>query len=266
MATPGKRARAARTTSLLILAGVTLTACSSVGADLPPQTSEPPAPVSITPNTDAEVSPGWDQQPDTAVTPDAELGQAEVDALLRKTASNPAASVRQACLPEQITFAFTQSDAALGHRYASLVAANSSNRSCTVIGWPGIGGRGEWGSAFLLDVEDSPTDPFANDAPNIAQPVTLAPGQGAKATLEWTGDLRGSQSEALSSLVVQLASDQHAKLYSPPTDDAAAAAISAATPEWGGSRIGVAGRDEIDIGMSTTVRVSTWKPINGPSR
>ncbi len=190
-------------------------------------TQAPPA--TATPPTEAELGPGWDEQPDTPVVPDAELPQAELDALLRVTATGPDGA--GACGPDDVAYLFTFSDAAAGHRYGSLDVTNTSAGACTVSGYPGLGARGAWGHAFELVVEQTETG--LDGSPTGTPVVELAPGASARSAVEWTGELAGAESEPVSSLVVQLAQGQPARLVAP---------------------------GETDIGMLTTVRIGALLP------
>lgn len=169
-----------------------------------------------------EPTPGWDEQPDSSVVPDAALTTDQVDALLRVGATGVDAP--GVCAGDGVDYTVTQVDAAAGHRYGALTVTNRSPTTCTVSGSPGLGGRGTWGQTFQWSVEQS-TD-------GGAATVTLSPGAAATAALEWTGELAGAGAEQLSVLAVQLARGQHAVRVVPGTTD---------------------------LGMLTTVRVGTWQ-------
>ena len=116
-------------------------------------------------------------------------------------------------------------------RYGTLAVTNTSASACTVSGYPGFGARGAWGHAFQLLAEQ--TDISPNGTPTGTPVVELAPGEAARASVEWTGELAGAESEPASSLVVQLAQGQPARLVAP---------------------------GDTDIGMLTTVRIGALLP------
>lgn len=233
----------------LVLAGCSSDAVDSVVSSF--------SSISVSPNSQIEPSAGWNQAPDSSVTPDSELSVSDVDGILRLTATDPSASVADACTGDQLEFALGPADAAAGHRYSSLVATNVSSASCSLVGSPGIGVRGEWGNTFLLDASHRNIDPNSTPSSGDVVVVTLGAGESAAADLEWTGSLRGAEDEPLSTFVVQLTSDQHAILFAPPdADDVASGSSDAATSADDGVALT---RDTVDIGMFTTVRVGWWQ-------
>ncbi|MCG2801019.1 MAG: DUF4232 domain-containing protein [Cellulomonas sp.] len=171
----------------------------------------------------AEPPPGRDQQPDSPIVPDSALTQQQLDALLLVAATGPDGA--GGCPADAVTYAVQQLDAAAGHRYGTLTATNSSSATCTVAGYPGLGGRGTWGHTADWSMD-------RDAAPDGSTVVTLAPGVAAIASLEWTGELAGADSERLSMLAVQLAQGQPATSVNPGSTD---------------------------IGMLTTVRIGPWR-------
>lgn len=233
MRTSPKPRRPGRAVIAAVLALAALTGCTGSGDE-----DTPIPPTAVPSPSEGELAPGWDQPPDTAVTPDPELTDADLLELLRIPATAPADA--ETCTPADLTLALGAGDAAMGHRYSAIVATNDSDRPCTLRGYPGIGARGEWGSQFLLVAsqegltgQDDPA--LAADPP----PVTILPGETAIAPLEWTGELAGAESEWASILVVQAAAGQ--------TPVAVPAVL--AEPTSG----------PVDIGMQTTVRVAWWR-------
>lgn len=143
-------------------------------------------------------SPGTTAASDEPSTPDDELTDADLRALLRTRASESASG---ACGPGDVVVTLQGFDVALGHRFTAITVRNTSGRSCVVEGTPGIGVRGEWGRTFVPEVGPGTTD-------DAAEPVVLAPGAKATSQLEWTGALAGAESEHASLVVVQLARGQ----------------------------------------------------------
>ncbi|WP_182111239.1 DUF4232 domain-containing protein [Actinotalea sp. JY-7876] len=201
-----------------------LTGCGPSG-DPPAPSARPPA--TAAPPTEGDLPPGWDEAPDSPVVPDHELSQADVDALLRVTATGPQDATT--CDGNAVTYELTGFDAALGHRYATLVVTNTGEGACTVSGYVGLGARGTWGHRLELLAEQRAADGGAA----TPRPVELPPGGSARAALEWTGELAGAESEPVSSLAVQLAHGQPARLV---------------------TAVG------LDIGMLTTVRIGPLTP------
>ena len=167
-----------------------------------------------------EVPPGYDESPDGApAVADDELADAALTALLRTRASARASATH--CRADQVEVSLEGFDAALGHRFTTIVVRNTSARTCTLEGVPGFGVRGGWGSTFVPEVQSTDRGPNGKLIP--ARPVRLAPGKTARSGLEWTGDLAGAQSEPASLVVVQLASGQvpattPARLATDPVD------------------------------------------------
>lgn len=197
-----------------------------------PTPAGPTAPTAAPPAGEGEPPPGWDSPGDGPVTPDDELTQADVDALLRAPATGPDGAT--ACAADDVAYELTGFDAAAGHRYATLLVRNVSGRPCTVSGYLGVGGRGTWGNAFLLAVEQAPV---GGEDPAAAV-VALPAGAAAHAWLEWTGALAGADQERLSSFALQLAAGQPARLYAAVGADGA----------------------PLDVGMLTTVRIGPLRP------
>lgn len=98
------------------------------------------------PTTRAEPPTDADRPDGPPATPDAELTAAELAALIRITSSAPPVAGR--CSVGQLRLSLGIVDAAAGHRYSQVVATNSGRQSCTLTGWPGLGLRGSWGTAF----------------------------------------------------------------------------------------------------------------------
>jgi hypothetical protein len=228
-----RRAAATGGVLLALLAGG---ACGTGGGtDRAVEAQAPPPPLSAGPPSEGELPPGHDQSPDgDPPRPDEELTAAELTALLRTRAADGADG--GACGPADVTAALSGFDAALGHRYTSLVLTNTSTRPCAVAGVPGIGARGEWGNRLLLVVEPGLPSPGGTGQ------VRLAPGAQARALLEWTGELAGQGAEHASLLVVQLAPGQVPVPLPASIDDA---------PDGAG---------DLDVGMTTTIRLGALEP------
>jgi hypothetical protein len=191
-------------------------------------------PLSAGPPSESELAPGWDETPDgPAPTPDTDLSDAALRALLRTRGSSTGGD--ESCGPEDVTARLSGVDAALGHRYTSLVVTNTASRACVVEGVPGVGARGDLGHRLTLTVEPG------SSASGSPSPVRLVPGAEARALVEWTGELAGHDAEHASLLVVQLASGQvpvrlPARISDVPT-----------------------GEDRVDVGMFTTLRLGPFE-------
>lgn len=203
---------------------------TAVGADGGPDRYRP----GVLPSTRIEPPPDADRPDGPAPVPDRDLTAADLTGLIRQPASDPVDDRR--CTPADVRLSLSGLDAAAGHRYAQLVAAAAGDRTCELRGWPGLGFRGAWGTAFPVIAEQvRPTIgrvgvPVAD--PGVA--VSLPPGGRAVADLEWTGALAGNRQERTSLIAVQFA------------DGGAAAAL----PVPAGS--------QIDLGAETTVRIGPW--------
>jgi hypothetical protein len=215
----------------------------------------PDAPQSVGEPSEPELGRDWDRAPDAPVPDPASLSADQRRALLRLDAT--AAGTAESCTAGDVVLFLQGFDVALGHRFSHLVVANTSDEPCTVQGYPGIGGYGEWGSTFLWEAEQRA--PAGSQAPGgDGQPLlTLQPGASAAAGLEWTGGLAGAQSEALRAFAVQLARDQDPALLVPPGDDPFAGARADGDPSFAEAREQL---ENPDIGMLSTVRVGPWKP------
>lgn len=236
---PTAAAPAAVLAAVLILGG-----CAGEDVTAPPETAASPEavsrpttspPMSAGPPHETELSPGWDQSPDgPSPTPDSRLSDVELTRLLRTRASDTGDPA--SCGADEVTARLSGMDAALGHRYTSLVVENTSSRACVVEGVPGLGARGDWGNRLTVVVEPG------TSITGAAGPVRLAPGGQARALVEWTGELAGHGSERASLLVVQLAAGQ--------VPVALPARIDAAPDGSGG----------LDVGMFTTIRIGPFEP------
>jgi hypothetical protein len=169
-------------------------------------------------------------------TPDDKLTVNDLRALVRTPAS--AGSTVDSCSADEVSLALSGIDAAAGHRYAQLIATNTSSGICTLSGWPGLGLRGAWGSSFPIVVDRSSmqVDRVGLPGADPATAVTLASGGRAAAEFEWTGALAGTRDEPVSLIAVQLSAD----------GDPAAFVVEQA--------------DRVDLGPETTVRVGPWGP------
>lgn len=224
--------------TVAVVAALALSACESGGSEPPVGTAESAPvqpPLSAGPPSESELSPGWDEASDgPSPTPDADLSDAALTALLRTRSSS--AQGDESCGPGEVTARLSGVDAALGHRYTSLVVTNTGSRGCTVDGVPGVGARGEWGHRFTLTVERG------SSTSGDPGPVRLEPGAEAQALVVWTGVLAGHDAEHASLLVVQLASGQ-----APVPVPARVVDVPA-------------GRGSLDVGMLTTLRIGPFEP------
>jgi hypothetical protein len=215
----------------------------------PPEPTPSPAVFEPAPDADptaapepheSELPPGFDSPPDSAAEPDASLTADELAALLRVPATG--AGRPETCAPEHVEVELWGYDVAAGSRFSTLRVTNAGDAACALGGYPGIGARGEWGSAFLILAEQSPMDS------GEPMPLVLEPGASASAPIQWTGALAGAHDEHISMLVVQLAQDQEV-VRVPPV-------IRAETMVGGDS--GPPHDARMDIGMLTTVRVGAF--------
>lgn len=224
-----------RLVALMLLAATA--ACASddepVSVESAAPVSPPPTPpLTAGPPSEEDLAPGWDEPGDgPSPEPIERLSEDELRRLLRTRASVP--TTADSCGSGEVEAALVGFDVALGHRYTSLKVRNTSEVPCEVEGVPGVGARGLWGSTFQLTVEPGLTNSTHRG------PVTLAPGQEALATVEWTGALAGAEEERAATLVVQLAQGQ------------VPLAVPALLPPEAGP---------VDIGMMTTLRVGPFVP------
>lgn len=192
---------------------------------------------------ESELPPGFDSPPDTTAAPDEALTDDELTALLRVPAT--AAERPETCAVDAVEAQLWGYDVAAGSRFSTLRVTNVSDAPCTVAGFPGIGARGEWGTAFLILGEQSPID--SGDG----TPVSLEPGAAASAPITWTGSLAGAHDEHISLLVVQLAQGQAPLRVAP---------VIAAETMIGGD-CGAPHEATMDVGMLTTVRVGSFSGV-----
>ncbi len=220
--------------AIVLVALLAASACVADDPDPPARTAKQP-PLSAGPPSEAELSPGWDQPPDGPTpTPDADLSDADLTALLRTRGSSTEGA--QSCGPADVVARLSGIDAALGTRYTTLVVTNTASRACVVQGVPGLGARGSWGQRFTLTVER------ATSASGFTGPVRLDPGAEAQALVQWTGDLAGHDAERASLLVIQLAAGQVPVRVPARVTDVAA------------------GGADLDVGMLTTIRIGPFEP------
>lgn len=206
---------------------------------MPP--AAPAAPGSTPGPAEKDLPPGWDEPGDgpTPAPADA-LAPEQLRALLRLPATGPDTATTCADVEAHVTFV----DAALGHRFGVLTVENTGQEPCELVGYPGLGGRGTWGSTFQWALEQR--DPL--DSEPAQETVVLAPGAQAVANLEWTGELAGAEAEHLALAVVQLAAGTEPVTIVIDPDGPPGA------PDSG-----------IDIGMATTVRVGPFTPAPPPT-
>lgn len=188
----------------------------------------------VLPSTRMEPPLDADRPDGPAPTPDDALTTVDLTGLVRQAASDPVDDQR--CTPVDVRLSLTGMDAAAGHRYAQLVATNVGDRTCALRGWPGLGFRGAWGTAFPVVAEQvrPSVERVGVPAADPSTAVTLAPGGGAAAELEWTGALAGRREERMSLIAVQFGAG----------GDAAALPVAAG--------------NQIDLGAETTVRIGPW--------
>ncbi|WP_102160730.1 DUF4232 domain-containing protein [Zhihengliuella halotolerans] len=239
----------------LPLAGLLLlTACASTGPSAPVASSPTPNPPgAVGQATEEEVGAGWDEVPDTPIPDEADLSDAERVEFLRLPATDAAGPA--SCRPEDLTGQLRYWDAALGHRFGSILLRNDADTDCTLSGFPGLGARGEWGNKFHVEAEQElyhrPKERLARDVDGEAPPpVTLAPGEIAEAYLEWTGALAGSGSEWAQTLYVQ--TDREATPVAVPMDRQVIVE-DPQDPMAEGEPL------SIDIGMFTKLRVGPFE-------
>jgi hypothetical protein len=91
---------------------------------------------------------GADRPDGPPSTADGRLTAADLAALIRLPASAPKGD--DSCTPDDLRLSLTDADHAAGHRYARLIATNTSQHTCSLVGFPGLGFRGGWGTAFPL--------------------------------------------------------------------------------------------------------------------
>ena len=186
----------------------------------------------VEPPADADRPDGPSPTPDVELTVDDLLGLIRTPATGRSTAGS--------CTPDDMRLSLTEPDAAAGHRYAQLTATNISGRTCELVGWPGVGLRGAWGTPLPVVAEHSTmqVDRVGVPPADSDTAVALAVGGRAVAEFEWTGALAGTRDEHVSLIAVQLAADAApAGLLVDPTD-------------------------HVYIGPDTTVRVGPWGPAS----
>ncbi|MGP7961239.1 DUF4232 domain-containing protein [Sanguibacter sp. A247] len=228
---------------LVVIAGAAtaaVTACAPIDADAsspetaPATVSAPAAPGSTSGPSEEDLPPGWDEPGDgPAPVPADALSPEQLLALVRLPATG--ATTAATCTEVDAHLRFV--DAALGHRFGVLTVENTGGGPCELVGYPGLGGRGAWGSTFQWALEQR--DPVNPDA--TQDPVRLAPGEHAVANLEWTGELAGAASERLALAVVQMAAE------TTPVAIVIAPDGAPGEPDAG-----------FDIGMSTTVRIGPF--------
>lgn len=192
-------------------------------------------PTSIGPADESEVPQHWDTAADTLVTSAAQLSDSQRLEALRLTAS--ATAEPATCTRDEVTAELEYLDAAMGHRYGTITVTNGSETDCTLIGYPGVGGYGQWGNPFVLEAEQVAFTQSWRHQPEPFEPtqVRLEPGQSAAVAVEWTGALAGAESEPLDTLLLQTAQQ------APPVV------------------VETAGERSPDIGMFSTVRIGPFE-------
>lgn len=190
----------------------------------------------VLPSTRIEAPSDADRPDGPPPTPDSELTAADLERLITVPAS--AQPIADSCTAADVRLSLGGIDAAAGHRYAQLKATNTADRACSLVGWPGLGLRGGWGTALPIVAERSTmqVDRIGVPSADPATAVTLAAGGSAVAEFEWTGALAGNRDEHASLIAIQLTADS--------------------TPVG----LPIEPAQHVDIGPETTVRVGWWGP------
>lgn len=220
----------------------------------------PDDPQSVGEPSEAELGSGWDQATVSPVPEPSSLDADQRLALLRLGAT--AQGGADSCGADDVALFLRGFDVAMGHRYSHLMVTNTSSRTCTVQGYPGIGGYGDWGSTFLWTAEQRNQTGSGTSGEDEQPVITLAPGGVAAADLEWTGELAGAGAESLWAFAVQLTQDQTPVLFVPPGDDPEAGSTSWNSSQGDGDPSMAEAQQELedlDIGMLTTVRIGAWR-------
>ncbi len=145
----------------------------------------------VVPTTRVEPPSAADYPDGPSPTPDGELTVDDLMGLIRTPASGR--STAGSCMPDDVRLSLLRRR----HRYAQLTATNISGRTCELVGWPGIGVRGEWGTPLPVVAEHSTiqVDQVGVPPADSDTPVALAAGGHAVAEFEWTGALAGTRDE-----------------------------------------------------------------------
>lgn len=208
-----------------------------------PDPTRTATPTSVPTPGEGVLTPGFDQETDSEIAPDSTLTPQDITRLLRVKATDSGTSA--SCRPADVSVSVDNLDAAAGHRYGRLLLTNTSARSCSVTGFPGLGARGEWGNTFQIAADQrEPREGVA-----AVHRVTLSPGLAAFANIEWTGELAGAESEKISMLAIQLSRNQEA------FGIAAVGAVAADSGAQSGDSV------PLDIGMLTTVRIGPLQQV-----
>lgn len=154
------------------------TAAGTTGASRPPSVTEPPtAPTSRT--ATAGSSPA--DRPATGGAPS-------------ETAGSASAPARGRCHTSELRASVGRGDPGAGQRNFPVVLTNTSSRTCTLYGYPGV--------AFV-DASGGQLGPDPRRAPGSPATVTLAPGRSAWAGLSFTSpDVSGARAATPAALRV----------------------------------------------------------------
>lgn len=235
----------------------------STGVASPTVTASPDAPQSVGEPSEGELGSGWDQATLSPVPEPSSLDADQRSALLRLDAT--AQQSDGSCTADDVAFFLRGFDVAMGHRYSHLMVTNTSSHTCTVQGYPGIGGYGDWGSTFLWTAEQRNLTGSGTPGEDEQPLITLAPGGIAAADLEWTGELAGAGGERLWAFAVQLTQGQTPALFVPPGEDPLEDSSTWNSSQGDGDPSLAEARDQLedlDIGMLTTVRIGAWREVD----
>ncbi|WP_082031677.1 DUF4232 domain-containing protein [Actinomyces polynesiensis] len=231
----------------------------STGAASPTTVASPDAPQSVGEPSEGELGSGWDQATVSPVPEPSGLDADQRSALLRLGAT--AQQSDGSCSADDVAFLLRGFDVAMGHRYSHLMVTNTSSHTCTVQGYPGIGGYGDWGSTFLWTAEQRNLTGSGTPGEDEQPLITLAPGGIATADLEWTGELAGAGAERLWAFAVQLTQGQTPALFVPPGEDPLEDSSTWNSSQGDGDPSLAEAYEQLeslDIGMLTTVEIGAW--------
>lgn len=241
-----------RRTAGLLAAAVLLAGCAAdpPDSDATSETAtspQPNPPSSIGEAAEEEVGTDWKAGPTAPVPEEPELSDQQRTEMLRLAATHP--HTEDSCEAAELTGQLRYTDAATGSRYGVVLLRNDGEAPCTLQGHPGLGGRGEHGHRFHIQVEQSGATQAEQAESAQAQhspPVRLSPGDIASADIRWGSALAGAESEWIETLYVQLTQG------------------STPLPVHIGERGIIDDPDEPapDISTFTTVRIQPFEPVD----
>ena len=228
---PGRRRAGLLASTVAVLAAVTACGTGAENAGAPRTVPGTAAPATGGPTTTPASSPAAVPSPGPATTTAEPGATATPTASPPGTTDAPAPATGTRCHTPELRASVGRNNPGAGQENFPIVLTNTSDRTCTVRGYPG---------AAFLDASGKQLGPDPVRSPDPPETVTLAPGASAWAGLTFANpEVSGARAATPATLLVT------------PPDERAPLQVT-----WKGGRVPVSGNE-------STVRLITFSPGTG---